>query len=76
MVEKMKNRSFRFRRSWLKRTGGAEGAFSVGFPGAVSANEGGVALERVDFIDFAGFGQLTEMQFMIFRVGAQVINIR
>ena len=58
---------------WPRRT---EGALGIGLPAAITADEGGIFLESVDFCSFAGFGQFTEMHFMVVGVGAKVINVR
>lgn len=58
---------------WSRRT---ESTFGIGLPAAITADECGIFLESVDFCSFAGFGQFTEMHFMVVRVGAKIINVR
>jgi hypothetical protein len=57
-------------------SGSAEGTFNIRFPAAITTDESRIDLEPVDFCYFAGFGQFTEMQLMIGRIGAKVVNIR
>jgi hypothetical protein len=60
----------------MKRAGGAERAFSVGFLAAIATDKAGKKLEIFHLCSFSYFYQFTDMHFMVFRVGAKIVNVR
>ena len=60
----------------MKWSGSAERAFLTGLLAAITTDEFWIALEFVDFGLFTGFSKFTNMQSMVVRVGAKVINVR
>jgi hypothetical protein len=60
----------------MKWSGSAKGTFGIGLLATITADKFGIALECFDFCSFPGFGQFTDMQFVVVRVGAKIINVR
>ncbi len=59
----------------MKGAGSAERPLNIGLLGAITADKSGMLLEGFDFIQFASLFQFADMQFMVVRVGAEVINV-
>jgi hypothetical protein len=57
------------------RTGGAEGALPVGFAAAVVADEAGVFFEFRDLIQFTASSQFAQVELVVLRVCAEVVNV-
>ena len=62
--------------SSMKWAGSTKGALGVGLLTTIPTDESGVLLECHNFSYFPRFGQFTDMQCMVVRVGAKVIHVR
>jgi hypothetical protein len=60
----------------MKRAGGAERSFSVGFLAAIATDKAGKKLESFHLCNFSCFGQFTDMHFMVVGVGTKIVNDR
>jgi hypothetical protein len=63
------------KRSIVKRTGGTEGTGNVSFLATITADKSRDFLQRSNLIGLAGLGKFADMQFVIFRIGAQIADI-
>jgi hypothetical protein len=54
---------------------GAESPLLIGKIAAIVADETRVFLQGGNLFEFAGFGQFTDVAGMIFRVGAEIVDI-
>ena len=60
----------------MKGPWSAERTFVIGLLTAITANEGRIMLKFFYYGYLAGFGQLTDMQFMVAWIGTKIVNVR